>query len=475
MLNKHFCYFLTYNRDFDTAVLQKQRKMAGKKFKVLLMLSLCCFSAGISLYIVIFTDIERFTSKSLIAINDEETKGKVNDVTSRSVQEDASDSTVCKYFSDYGVLSPFNRLTCRKYVTKYPSVRLLLEKIHRYVLWHGKVHQEVLRAGFKYEETNMRTLTWKCGTNRKICNGYGDRIKGIAKGLLLAVLSERFYTFEWPKSYQDLDVAIDIFDSSTLQCGDLALGDLLTNKICPTCADLMHSGEKDDVIYQVVFSNNTANRNVFYNSHRIDPTCVKHTELSTQLAEDFCPFTHRSEFHNLLYGLLVRLLIRFNSRVTGRAKEISESLSLPKYYVALHIRSGLSEKLDGELLVESKFKKDPTAWQQLIQCAFSIQKMFDMKDPILLVTDSFLMKKWALSLYGRGRIVSTNINLMHVSKDVPKRDEVDRTAYEQDVIDNASDLALLSSAYVVIRSQSSGFSYVASLLGGQAQDRIRKC
>ena len=62
-------------------------------------------------------------------------------------------------------------------------------------------------------------------------------------------------------------------------------------------------------------------------------------------------------------------------------------------------------------------------------------------------------------------MVSSQLKVLHVAKDVAADDEED-DSYKENVLQNAAELALLSRARVIVESRNSHFSLVASLLSG---------
>ena len=166
----------------------------------------------------------------------------------------------------------------------------------------------------------------------------------------------------------------------------------------------------------------------------------------------------------LVNGLLARLLLKFSSEVQDRANEMGFRMGLQPYrYVAVHIRSGLEENV--KVSKFGKLNRNSNQWSMQLQQAVAVMNSIGLTYPIFLATDAAEVRTWVQQHYPGGKVVSSQLKVLHVAKDLAAEDEED-DSYKENVLQNAAELALLSRACVIVESRNSHFSLVASLLSG---------
>ena len=382
-------------------------------------------------------------------------------------------SSPCDHFEKLGVLQSWTgaKNECIEYTRKVPVLQTVLVRIADYLAWHNRTRSELLtpelHSDSKMQPTQLRTLTWRCPQDHPLnCNGYGDRILSMGYGLLYAALSERYYTIEWPRSYSNSDKVIRVFEPRVLQW-DHQLNITSTGEQDSCGRGFLYTNASTSEILSAIFADGSRFRQVCFNQNRLQ-YCLGSAAL--YLGKDvftvLCESSNiRHPIRRLLNGLLVRLLVKFSSEVQYRAHKMGVQMGLqPHQYVAVHIRSGLEEEVNASEY-KYKLRRSWKQWGMQLQRAVAVMNSIGLTYPIFLATDAAEVRTWVQQHYPGGKVVSSQLKVLHVAKDLAADDEED-DSYKENVLQNAAELALLSRACVIVESRNSHFSLVASLLSG---------
>ena len=379
-------------------------------------------------------------------------------------------SSPCDHFEKLGVLPAWTgaKNECIEYTKEFPVLQTVLIRIAKYLAWHEKTRSQLLvpdlQNDSKIQATQLRTLTWRCPRGHLLnCNGYGDRILSMSSGLLYAAYSERYYTIEWPRSYSNSDKVIQVFEPRVLQW-DHQLNISSTSER-ETCGKFLRISANISEILAATFAVGSKYRHVCFNQNRLQ-FCLGTVALylGGDVFNTLCKRNNLGHpIRRLINGLLARLLVKFTSEVQYRAHKMAVGMGLqPYHYVAVHIRSGVEENVN---VSDFKYKlmTSQIQWRKQLKQAVAVMNYFGLTYPIFLATDAAEVRRWALQHYPGGKVVTPQIKVLHVAKDLAT--DKDNT-YKEIVLQNAAEFALLSRAFVIVESRNSHFSMVASLLGG---------
>ena len=382
-------------------------------------------------------------------------------------------SSPCDHFEALGVLSAWTgaKNECIEYTRDFPVLQEVLMRIANYLTWHEKTRSELLAPALhgdsNIQATQLRTLTWRCPHNHSLnCNGYGDRILSMSYGLLYAAYSERYYTIEWPRSYTDSDKVIQVFEPRVLQWNHQL--NITSTGERDSCGKFLYANASTSEILSATFAVDSRYRHVCFNQNRLK-FCLDTVAL--YLGEDIfrilCQDTKKGPpIRRLINGLLVRLLVKFSSEVQDRAHKMAVGMGLQPYrYVAVHIRTGLEEDVKVSDY-KYKLRRSWNQWSLQLQRAVRGMKSFGLNYPIFLATDAAVVRSWVLEHYPEGKVVTPQLKVLHVAKNLAAEDGDEEDSYKENVLQNAAEMVLLSSACVIVESRNSHFSKAASLLSG---------
>ena len=380
-------------------------------------------------------------------------------------------SSPCDHFETLGVLQAWTgaKNECIEYTREFPVLQTVLVRIADYLAWHDKTRSELLtpelHSNSKIQPTQLRTLTWRCPQDHPLnCNGYGDRILSMGYGLLYAAYSERYYTIEWPRSYTNSDKVIRVFEPRLLQW-DHQLNITSTDDRDSCGGRFLYTNPNTSEILSAIFADGSRYRHVCFNQHRLH-YCVGSASLylGKDVVSILCDTKKGYSIRRLINGLLARLLLKFSSEVQDRANEMGFRMGLqPHQYVAVHIRSGLEE--DIKVSKFGKLNRNSNQWRMQVQRAVAVMNSIGLTYPIFLATDAAEVRTWVQQHYPGGKVVTSQLKVLHVAKDLAAKDEED-DSYKENVLQNAAELALLSRAHVIVESRNSHFSMAAFLLSG---------
>lgn len=362
-----------------------------------------------------------------------------------------------------------------------------------------------------------RILVWQCSV-LDYCGGLADRMKGVTYALLLSMFSRRRLIVNWDDTYLEPNLidwtddvvygylkSVDKYEvgngTSTQKSlsnsspNDNINGNDDQNFLDDYQADYVR-GEIYDKLgrlseypyYFRMFSVlggtgiDNSESDIIYTLSTIGGPS-KYVLLSTNLEP--CTFTdsykngnqewikdglkwvglsHLSttEVDNIV-GITMRYLFRLKSSLLEEVAAAGRALALSgQLYTSLHIRTGFagSSRLH-ETIKLPKFVRRKESWEAMLKCAVETANSFlGPTSPILLATDSRIVKHMAVSKYG-GRFRTLDNSLLHVDK----MDKIPHTLHGNElegVIFTWVDMFLLAESHVQVGG-TSGYVWAANL------------
>lgn len=366
------------------------------------------------------------------------------------------------------------------YLLSHPSAKGLfrprysrfLQTLLDYTAYHSQLRSE----------SSSRTLTWQCGI-QEYCGGLGDRIRGVAYALLLAMFSRRRLVVFWqdqPEGKYLLPHMIDWRDKALYNIlrqtakADLSLDPLVFrfNVILDKSGKLRNDVSSEDMQYyqqtigsnwtHVVISTNLEPSSLLDSKRNGDQDWIrkglKWCGLSNLQPKDL----------DDVVGIIFRYLFALKSKVWLEVQSAKEVLGLlpPVPYVALHIRTGFAGMGDlQELVRHPKLEHSVSVWNSSLDCAVQTATSFLGDDSLVfLATDSDLVKDLAWNKYG-ARVRMLRNPLIHLDK-FAKDSMMQLSAREKEgVLVVWVEFLLLAQAEVLVRGES-GYSWIAGLISG---------
>ena len=380
-------------------------------------------------------------------------------------------SSPCDHFEKVGVLQSWTgaKNECIEYTRKVPVLQTVLVRIADYLAWHNRTRSELLtpelHSDSKMQPTQLRTLTWRCPQDHPLnCNGYGDRILSMGYGLLYAALSERYYTIEWPHSYSNSDKVIRVFEPRVLQW-DHQLNITSTGEQDSRGGRFLYTNPNTSEILSAIFADGSRYRHVCFNQHRLH-YCVGTASfyLGKDVVSILCDTKKGHSIRRLVNGLLARLLLKFSSEVQDRANEMGFQNGPATVPICCSPHSQWIRRECKSVKIW-KLNRNSNQWSMQLQQAVAVMNSIGLTYPIFLATDAAKVRTWVQQHYPGGKVVSSQLKVLHVAKDVAADDEED-DSYKENILQNAAELALLSRARVIVESRNSHFSLAAFLLSG---------
>ena len=301
-------------------------------------------------------------------------------------------------------------------------------------------HRQLLKL--KSGDRTVRTLTWSCFRPVSCC-GIGDQLYNIQQALVYAIVSGRVLSLYWnPTSRRTMRYLQPHEIDWTYFNESLGMTKYHSNDQYRRVQT--RTVEYYEPFYAMLLSENHHHLTVNHElqvpfirgirmamtSSIINETLVQFG-ITTQLTDNFAGVPLE-----IFSGELLRYLFRFEKSVVDKAQQIERQLGLfDQPYLALHIRTGfLGMKQDEGFRFNSrKAFRNSTAWNKTIACSVKLtNKLFGMKQPIYLATDSDKVKELALTKHGQ-RIKTVNFTLQHVAltKLVKSKRPTKRDALEQ--------------------------------------------
>ena len=375
---------------------------------------------------------------------------------------------------------------CQHYLMEFPAAWMeLFEKIKSYVTWHNHTYHMVRkRLDDGDNMTNvlgdLRTLTYRC-KNWPRCAGYGDQAQKTARGFLLAMLTKRFFTVEWPHNFNGSDKWVEVLTPTVLnwKMDPPFSSELLQPNMSANCI-LSKGTDVADYAYSTHY------RHVYYYMLNIpDILCrdVSHIDMELQHIVYFCKEARRDHYIEqpnrifFIYGLIHRLMYRFSDGVIERGeKRLKEFGLLYSPFVAVHIRTALEEtsltdKKQQYYTKIARHQRDQTSWRRFINCGESAASRYSIDRPLLLFSDSSICLKWASQRYPLSRVTYSNSSFWHFTEHAELKESkeiVDK------ILDTMSDLYLISKATVVVKGISL-FTNLGMYLGSISNSNVVRC
>ena len=363
----------------------------------------------------------------------------------------------------------------------------LFKKINSYVTWHNHTYYTIRkRLDDGDNMTNvlgdLRTLTYRC-KNWPRCAGYGDQAQKTARGFLLAMLTKRFFTVEWPHNFNGSDKWVEVLTPTVLnwKMDPPFSSELLQPNISANCTISTSTN-----VVKYVHSTHYRYEHVYYYMLNIpDILCrdVSQIDMEPQHIVYFCKEARRDHYIEqpnrifFIYGLVHRLMYRFCDGVIERGeKRLRELGLLYSPFVAIHIRTALEEtsltdKKQQYYFEIARHQRDRTSWRRFINCGESTASKYSIDRPLLLFSDSSDCLKWASQRYPLSRVTYSNSSFWHFTEHAElkeSKESIDK------ILDTMSDLYLVSKATVVVKGLSL-FTSLGMYLGSISNNNIVRC
>ena len=317
-----------------------------------------------------------------------------------------------------------------QYEEPQPSVRTawVVFKGHmdNYIDFHHHQLQK-LKSG----DSSIRTLTWSCHDPVECC-GIGDQLYIIQQALVYAVISNRVLSLHWNQaSYETMKYLKPNKIDWTYFNRSQGMKDLHGRD--QYRVGMSRTVEYYEPFYEQLMGEDRVHLTV---NHELQVPFIRGIRMA---AESVALNGTLAQFGittlliqnstrmplEVFSGELLRYLFLFDSRVVEKVDSIQRQLGLSnKPYLAVHIRTGFlgMEQDEGRRRFNSrKAFRNSTDWVKTIACSIRrANHLYGPETPIYLATDSNLVKKLALSKYGRQRVKMVNLTLQHAALTTPK-------------------------------------------------------
>lgn len=359
-----------------------------------------------------------------------------------------------------------------------------------------------------------RILVWQCSV-LDYCGGLADRMKGVTYALLLSMFSRRRLIVNWDDTYVEPNLidwtddvvyrflkSVDKYEvgnSTSTQKSisnsnqrlsdqnfvddDSVVADYARGEIYDKLGRLSEypyqfrmfsiiggtgiDNSESDIIYTLSTIGGPSKYVLL--STNLEPCTVKdsYKNGNQEWIKDglkWVGLDHFSmtEIDNIL-GITMRYLFRLKSSLLEEVAAAGRTLALSRQlYTSLHIRTGFagSSRLH-ESIKLPKFVRSKESWEAMLMCAVEKANSFlGPTSPILLATDSRIVKHMAVSKYG-GRFRTLDNSLLHVDK-MDKIPHVLQGNELEGVIFTWVDMFLLAESHVQVGG-TSGYIWAASL------------
>ena len=298
-------------------------------------------------------------------------------------------------------------------VATRPEVRYLLRLLADYAIWHKRMRKALT------EGQQVPTLTWFCN---HICGGIGDRLRGIFFTLFTAIMSNRLFLIQWTMPFHP-ELQHSLFNAAIINW------DIPNYRRKGTIwkhASIMSTGKWTTFLYainHIVFNDSVTHVSVKSNmkwtvyggglSQLSENVKYSFSQKSLSIASASLWLKNKTPH---LHGIMQRYLFRVNPKVEMLADSLMKKIGLlASPYITVHIRTGFLGTLNESRRVFDKFTHQ-NAWKVLVECG--IRKAENLRSgstPVLLITDSNIVKDWAKELY-QGRVLVTEGESVHIDK-----------------------------------------------------------
>ena len=374
---------------------------------------------------------------------------------------------------------------CIAFVLEYPSAwRCLFDKIRQYVAWHNLTHctiQEQLKMGNNLKSVlgGLRTLSYNCNTWPR-CTGYGSQMQNTFAGFILAMLTKRFSTVEWPSNFKGSDKWVEVFTPTVVNWNldPPFSSELLRPKLCSNCAFASSKYEAVHLAYSTQY------RHVYYRRLTIPLSFCEdsnESDMEPQHMAYFCKkakvnkYIKQNKFVLFINGIICRLMYRFSDIVVERGeKRLREMGFLHSSFVAVHIRTALEESSKKMIAYHSKLGRhqdDINSWKAFIDCGKMAASNHSINKPLLLISDSSDCINWVSHKYPSNKVIYSNSSFWHFAE---HSGAIESDENINKILDTISDLYLISKATVVVKGISE-FSKIGIHLGSISNSNVVRC
>ena len=364
-------------------------------------------------------------------------------------------------------------------------------------------------------ETELaRVLVWKCST-LDYCGGLSDRMKGIAYALLLSLFSRRRLIVHWDDTYVEpnlIDWTDDevygifksvenetmhwfekinsttsysesVYQDNQYFVDEFSVADVMRAELYSKLEGLPQypyefrmfsilggtgiDNSEDDIIYTLSTIGGEA-KYVFLSTN-LEPCTLKdsYKNGNQEWIMDglkWAGLDHLSsdDIDNTV-GIVMRYLFRVKTSLLEEVARAGSTLALSgQLYSSVHIRTGFAgSKQSHESIKLPKFVREKETWEAMLKCAVkTANSSLGPSSPILLATDSWIIKHMAVSQYG-GRFRTLDNILLHIDK-MAKIPHLLEENEREGVISTWVDMLLLAESYVQVGG-TSGYIWAAGL------------
>lgn len=281
--------------------------------------------------------------------------------------------------------------------------------------------------------SSYRILTWYCSIHES-CGGLGDRMRGVAYALLLAMFSNRRLVVFWEYSLDGIyldphminwrDDKVYNFLREGTKTDSQVQRISIRSKPSYSSHILGGNGLRNDVgkaqteHYMKLIGSSFSHVIITTNlepSSLIDPERSGNQEwVKSGLEWSGLSHLSPSDLDDIV-GVAFRYLFRIKDSVLGKVQEARKVLGLYSPYAALHVRTGFAG-MQHEEYFNIKLDKGVSKWQSALRCAIRTADRVLGKDSLIfLATDSNRVKDIAVEKYGQ-RICTLGNTLIHVDR-----------------------------------------------------------
>ncbi len=309
--------------------------------------------------------------------------------------------------------------------------------------------------------TPVRTLTWSCKEPGIMCAGIGDQFRRIAVTFFLSVITHRVFTVYW--SEEDLTMQYPRPNEIDWTFFDEEVG---MHRDHDNKMDWIHPKKEEFTELSRLLHSSKQHITIAHEVPFSCSGCFEEPTLRRELDALGIPQLRSEDRYSawvFITGTILRYLFKFPNEVITKLEKTQILLGIHNQkYLAIHIRTGFvgTDFEEKSFFDTDKAFKNTSSWRQSLECSLRLaDERIGPTSPILLVSDSNEVKKWAQQTYG-DRIRSTNTIAYHV-KDIGDGKQVN-TSTSTELTGTWVDFLLLARAHILVHS-SSGYSVVASV------------
>ena len=372
------------------------------------------------------------------------------------------------------------------------------------------------------EGEKARVLVWQCSV-LDFCGGLADRMKGVTYALLLSMFSRRRLIINWDDTYVEpnlIDWRDDVVYGILKGVDKYVVGNVSSDSDQKPVPDSsQHSNDQDvDRLNEgmsIEIEADYAREEIYDKLGKLSEypylfrmfsvlggTGIENSEsdiisiLSTIggpsqyviLSANLEPHTLKDSYKNgnqewikdglkwvgldhlsmddvdNTVGIVLRYLFRLKSSLLVEVANAGHALALSgQLYTSLHIRTGFAGSAHlHETVKHPKLIRNKHSWESRLKCVVKkANSLLGPTSPILLATDSRIVKHMAVSKYG-GRFRTLDNSLSHIDK----MDKIPHTLEGSElegVVFTWVDMLLLAESHVQVGG-TSGYAWAASLL-----------